>query len=155
MSQHIRISRRQVVAAGVAGTAGVFLVACSSGDSGSSGTTASDPGPIGSQSPSAQATQPGTAIIAISKVPTDGAVIQGTDGDAFVVSKTRAGDVACFSAICPHEGCLCNRVEGDQAVCPCHGSSFDVFTGEVTKGPATTGLAKVESYVEGDQVFAR
>ncbi len=41
---------------------------------------------------------------------------------------------------CTHEGCLLSEGEIDEAadtvVCPCHGSAFDVRTGEPVEGPA-------------------
>ena len=51
------------------------------------------------------------------------------------------GNFVAHSAVCPHQGCLCNAVEGKTAVCPCHGSKFNVETGAVEQGPATEGLA--------------
>ena len=50
------------------------------------------------------------------------------------------GKLTEFSAVCPHQGCTVNAVEGGQITCPCHGSAFDIATGAVTKGPATSGL---------------
>ncbi len=41
---------------------------------------------------------------------------------------------------CTHEGCLLSEGEIDEAadtvVCPCHGSAFDLRTGEPVEGPA-------------------
>ena len=94
-------------------------------------------------------------IAEVKDVPKGSGTIAGTSGDAHVVSQTNDGTVACFSAVCPHEGCLCNRVQDDKAVCPCHGSMFDVFTGEVTRGPAQSGLARVETTVSNGKVIAK
>lgn len=44
-----------------------------------------------------------------------------------------------FSSTCPHLGCRINRSEGDQLVCPCHGSRFNLH-GELLHGPATRAL---------------
>ena len=50
-----------------------------------------------------------------------------------------------FGDTCTHRGC--SLAEGDLeatiVTCPCHGSQFDVATGEVLRGPA---LAPVRSY---------
>ena len=54
-----------------------------------------------------------------------------------VVNST--GGVAVFSSKCPHLGCRINRTEGQELVCPCHGSRFNL-QGEVVQGPATRGL---------------
>lgn len=146
------ITRRAALATGVAGGAAVALAACSSGSSGSNAPTNGSSAPA---SPTGGATPSGTVITSVSEVPKDGATIAGTAGDAYVVSQTADGKVACFSAVCPHEGCLCNRVVDNKAVCPCHASAFDVFTGEVTRGPAQTGLARVETTVSGGKVIAK
>ena len=41
---------------------------------------------------------------------------------------------------CTHEGCLLSEGElddvADTVVCPCHGSAFDLRTGEPVEGPA-------------------
>jgi 3-phenylpropionate/trans-cinnamate dioxygenase ferredoxin subunit len=41
---------------------------------------------------------------------------------------------------CTHEGCLLSEGEVDESadtvVCPCHGSAFDLRTGEPVEGPA-------------------
>jgi cytochrome b6-f complex iron-sulfur subunit len=57
--------------------------------------------------------------------------------DAIVV--TEKGQVAAFSPVCPHLGCHINRVEGDELVCPCHGSRFSL-RGQLMHGPATHSL---------------
>ena len=57
-------------------------------------------------------------------------------GTAYVVAQPTAGNYVAHSAICPHQGCLCNAVQSGKAICPCHGSEFNVQTGAVEKGPA-------------------
>ena len=54
----------------------------------------------------------------------------------------RAGGVAVFSSQCPHMGCRINRTEGQELVCPCHGSRFNL-QGDVVQGPATRGLGSL------------
>lgn len=60
-------------------------------------------------------------------------------GDVIVY---RAGDGAlrAFPARCTHLGCRIDRVDGDEAVCPCHGSRFRA-DGSVAAGPASRPLA--------------
>lgn len=43
------------------------------------------------------------------------------------------------SAVCTHLGCVAERTESGDFVCPCHGSVFDA-TGKVKAGPAPKGL---------------
>ncbi|MFP5229587.1 MAG: ubiquinol-cytochrome c reductase iron-sulfur subunit [Acidobacteriota bacterium] len=48
-------------------------------------------------------------------------------------------DVAVFSSRCSHLGCRIDRTEGQELVCPCHGSRYD-RRGNVVRGPATRSL---------------
>ncbi len=132
------VSRRQVLAASavVAGAAaGTGVVsACS----------------IGNQSHAPAS--PGTVLTDVKSVPVGGAIIVNSGDTAYVVAQQSAGDIVCHSAVCPHEGCLCTEIQTGQAVCPCHGSRFDAFTGAVLRGPADKGLAPAASHVTGDQV---
>jgi nitrite reductase/ring-hydroxylating ferredoxin subunit len=43
-----------------------------------------------------------------------------------------------FGDICTHQGCSLaeGQLDGTTVTCPCHGSKFDVTTGEVIRGPA-------------------
>ncbi len=55
---------------------------------------------------------------------------------------------------CPHRKCLVDWNTGKSAfVCPCHASEFDL-EGNVTKGPANTGLPALYSVkVEGEDIM--
>jgi 3-phenylpropionate/trans-cinnamate dioxygenase ferredoxin component len=56
-----------------------------------------------------------------------------------------------FDDTCTH--LHCSLAEGDleetTAICPCHGSEFDVTSGAVLQGPARKPLATYETRVEG------
>jgi nitrite reductase/ring-hydroxylating ferredoxin subunit len=56
-----------------------------------------------------------------------------TVGDAFYA----------FGDTCTHLGCSLadGNLEGTTVTCPCHGSQFDVTTGEVVRGPAREPVA--------------
>jgi nitrite reductase/ring-hydroxylating ferredoxin subunit len=43
-----------------------------------------------------------------------------------------------FGDTCTHQGCSLagGHLEGTTVTCPCHGSRFDVTTGDVVRGPA-------------------
>jgi len=62
--------------------------------------------------------------------------------DAVVVRREAGGGLHAFSARCTHLGCRIDRVIGDQAVCPCHGSRYRA-DGTVAAGPATRPLRPV------------
>lgn len=47
--------------------------------------------------------------------------------------------VAVLSSTCTHLGCRINRTDGNELVCPCHGSRFDL-RGDAVHGPAVRGL---------------
>jgi nitrite reductase/ring-hydroxylating ferredoxin subunit len=77
---------------------------------------------------------------------------------AFDVSGTRiaianvAGAFYAFGDTCTHQGC--SLAEGDLeatiVTCPCHGSQFDVTTGEVVRGPAGEPVGSYPVRLEGD-----
>ena len=52
--------------------------------------------------------------------------------DQVVVTQPQSGQFKAFSAICTHQGCLVGQVEGGHIICPCHGSQFDITTGDPT-----------------------
>ncbi|WP_300401754.1 Rieske (2Fe-2S) protein [Nocardioides sp.] len=89
------------------------------------------------------------ALASTADIPVGGGVIF-TD-DRVVVTQPAAGDFKCFSAVCTHTGCLVAGVS-TSIVCQCHGSSFDLATGEVLGGPAGAPLPAVEFTIEKDQV---
>ncbi|HEY3712546.1 MAG TPA: Rieske (2Fe-2S) protein [Amycolatopsis sp.] len=133
-------SRRSVLTTGaaVAGAAvgTVALAACGGG----SGT-------------SAETSKPGRKVIALTEVPVGQAKSAKTpDGQDVIVAQPTAGTVACFSAVCTHQGCTVNAPSGGELHCPCHGSVFDALTGAVKKGPADKPLPKVNVKVENGQV---
>lgn len=124
--------RESLLAAGVVVAGAAGLTACGSGEA--VGAAASS---AASAAASAAASVAGDAIAAAS-VPVGGGVI--LDKLKVVVTQPTSGDFKAFSAVCPHQGCTVNAVEDGQIICPCHGSAFDIATGAVTKGPATSGL---------------
>jgi Rieske Fe-S protein len=57
-----------------------------------------------------------------------------------VVTQPSSGEFKAFSAICTHQGCIVSDVSGGTINCGCHGSQFDIATGDVRRGPATQPL---------------
>jgi Rieske Fe-S protein len=60
--------------------------------------------------------------------------------------------VVAFSAVCTHMGCTV-APQGGILKCPCHGSTYDLATGDNTGGPAPRPLAKVSVTVQGGRVI--
>jgi Rieske Fe-S protein len=133
-------SRRTVLAASAAGAGALAVAACS--PSSGSGHQATVSAPAG-----------GETLTALSAVPVGGCRgvdLPGNDGPA-IVSRPSASTVACFSAICTHQGCTVQPA-GKQLQCPCHGSVFDAFTGAVINGPAPSPLPRIAVQVQGGNV---
>jgi nitrite reductase/ring-hydroxylating ferredoxin subunit len=63
--------------------------------------------------------------------------------DTPIIVVRHGGVVYAFDAICTHRRCSLERgdVEDGLVMCPCHGAEFDLKTGAVVEGPATTPLA--------------
>lgn len=122
-------SRRAVVVGTVGGGA-VLLTGCGGGEDGSSG---------GGE---------GEVRVPVADVPEGGGVIV----DRVVVTQPTSGEYKAFDASCPHQGCAVNDVTEESIVCPCHGSTFDPASGEVTAGPAESGLPARTATVEGSEI---
>jgi Rieske Fe-S protein len=71
--------------------------------------------------------------------------------DKFIVIKSNAS-LKIFSSRCSHLGCLIKNKEGDEFVCPCHGSKYD-FDGKVLKGPAKNPLKLLRFKREKDRII--
>ncbi len=58
--------------------------------------------------------------------------------------------------ICTHMGCKISEgsLVGDRVQCPCHGSTFDVKTGAVIRGPAKNPEPSYQVKIVGDRVLA-
>jgi len=59
--------------------------------------------------------------------------------------------------VCTHQGCTLSDgdLTGERVQCPCHGSIFNVKTGEVVQGPANRSEPSYEIEVEGDGIFMK
>jgi nitrite reductase/ring-hydroxylating ferredoxin subunit len=56
---------------------------------------------------------------------------------------------------CTHMGCSLSdgTLRGERVTCACHGSTFNVVTGAVVKGPAQKSEPAYEVRIEKDQIF--
>lgn len=59
------------------------------------------------------------------------------DGKQILIVKA-AGKIFAIGNTCTHMGCKLSsgKLEGETIRCPCHGSVFNLRSGEVVKGPA-------------------
>lgn len=57
--------------------------------------------------------------------------------------------------VCTHMSCTLSDggLDGEIVTCPCHGSKFDVKTGEVVGGPAAKPEPSYQVMVERDQIM--
>lgn len=156
-----RLGRRSLLRGMAVGGVGVSaLAACGSDDDGDE---------TGSGSYSGQASEPtdggggdggggggGTPLGPTSEVPVGGGAFF-QDGE-IVVTQPTAGEFVGFSAVCKHQGCLLDEVSDGSINCPCHGSRYDIETGEPVEGPSgadpstITALDPAEVTVKGQQI---
>jgi nitrite reductase/ring-hydroxylating ferredoxin subunit len=93
------------------------------------------------------------------KVGPEGEVAEGEmnsfgAGDQMVAIANVDGDLHAFDDVCTHQGCSLaeGELDGTTVECPCHGSQFDVTTGEVIGGPATESVDVFQLRVESGEV---
>lgn len=142
------LTRRNVLAAGALGVAGVAVAGCSSGDE----PNATETTAAGEQPTQAAPAASGEALIAADEVPLEGGVIIESGQTKVVVTQPQPDEFVGLSAVCPHQGCLVNQVSDQAIVCPCHGSKFAITDGAVIQGPATSGLPAVPVKLDGGQI---
>src|SRR5918999_5338286 len=84
----------------------------------------------------------------------DGEMSSFGAGDRMVAIVNIEGDLHAFDDVCTHQGCSLAEGELDGTIveCPCHGSQFDVTTGEAVGGPATEPVDVFQLRVDGGQV---
>ena len=77
-------------------------------------------------------------------------------GRAVCLGRTADGWVA-FDDTCTHEECPLSdgELDGDVVVCPCHGSEFDIRTGDVLTPPALEPLPIYEAREENGALLVR
>jgi len=109
-----------------------------------------DPTTEPAEPPSGSGNGGGTVIGSASAV----AVGSGTifAKNSIVVTQPTRGEFRAFTTTCTHQGCPVDQVDGDQIVCPCHGSRYSVTNGSVVAGPAPAPLAERSVDVEDGRI---
>jgi nitrite reductase/ring-hydroxylating ferredoxin subunit len=80
-----------------------------------------------------------------------------SDGERVIGIARWEGQVYAFDDTCTHEECSLTEgtLDGDQVVCQCHGSVFDITTGQVLLPPATEPLRVYAVRVDGGEIRIR
>ena len=76
-------------------------------------------------------------------------------GDQLVAVSRVNGELLAFGDICTHRQCNLSsggEIEGTVIECECHGSRFDMKTGEVVDGPATDPILMFQVRDEGGEL---
>lgn len=65
------------------------------------------------------------------------------------------GNYYAIGDVCTHRGCQLSKgkLEAETVICPCHGSVFDLKTGNFLKGPTKKAELKYELKVQGDDIM--
>ena len=130
--------RTVLTAVGLGGVGAVALGACgSTGDAADAASSASD-----------AATSAVKEAISAASIPVGGGKVLGDQ--KVVVTQPTSGDFKAFSAVCTHQACVVADVSDGTINCACHGSKFDIATGAVKQGPATSPLPEKKVSVDGD-----
>ena len=65
------------------------------------------------------------------------------------------GNYYAIGDVCMHRGCQLSKGElkGETVICPCHGSIYDLKTGNFLKGPTKKGEPKYDLKIEGNDIM--
>ncbi|WP_030769468.1 MULTISPECIES: Rieske (2Fe-2S) protein [unclassified Streptomyces] len=152
MSDLTHTARRTVLTIGAAALAGGAITACGGGSAEKASPGEPNDPAVEPAAPAAPATpEAGTADKALTKkadVPVGGGKV--FKEEKVVVTQPKAGTFKCFTAVCPHQGCLVSKVADGSIDCVCHNSKFAVADGAKISGPAPKGLAEKKIKVAAD-----
>ena len=146
------LTRRTVVASGIAATGAVTLAACAA---------EVEPEPVGTTPPSATVDEAPAELAGEVLLGTTAEVMVGS-GTKFMVDESltilvtqpKEGVFRAFSAKCTHAGCIVTGIRDDEIACGCHGTRFNPDNGEPVAGPATSPLGKIQLEVRGSDLYA-
>ena len=65
------------------------------------------------------------------------------------------GNYYALSNVCMHRGCQLSKgkLQGETVVCPCHGSTYELKTGNFVKGPTKKPQPVYELKVENNDIM--
>ncbi|WP_083283020.1 Rieske (2Fe-2S) protein [Humibacillus sp. DSM 29435] len=142
----------KAVGLGVGVVAGAGVLAACSSPPVQPDTSAQSATPLSTSAGVTPSETPSTGSAAAGGTPTSQVPVGG--GTIFAATKTvvtqpQAGTFRAFDSTCPHQGCAVATVADGKINCPCHGSEFDINTGDRVAGPAPTGLTAKTITVTG------
>jgi nitrite reductase/ring-hydroxylating ferredoxin subunit len=84
-----------------------------------------------------------------------GEMIEASAGGKEICVANMGGKYYAIDNRCTHMGCLLSggTLSEGNVTCPCHGSVFNVLTGDVVKGPAKKSEPAYGLRIEEDQVL--
>ena len=146
------LTRRTVVASGIAATGAVTLAACAA---------EVEPEPVETTPPSATVDEAPAELVGEVLLGTTEEVMVGS-GTKFMVDESLTilvtqpteGVFRAFSAKCTHAGCIVTGIRDDEIACGCHGARFNPDNGEPVAGPAKSPLGKIQLEVRGSDLYA-
>ena len=147
------LDRRGLLKAACIGCAALGLTACGGSSApapaaaGSPSTAPSTSG--GGASPSAAGN---AVIVKLADIPVGGSIsATAPSGPKILLARPTATTVVAFSSVCTHQQCTV-LPDGKRFACPCHGSTYDAFTGMNTGGPAPSPLHPFAVKISGTDV---
>ena len=65
------------------------------------------------------------------------------------------GSYYAIGDVCMHRGCQLSdgTLEGETVICPCHGSTYDLKTGDFLRGPTKKGEPRYELKIENNDIM--
>jgi Rieske Fe-S protein len=146
------LDRRTVLASvGIGGVGALVLTGCGAAEDAADGAAGSASDAAGSATD--KATDAVKDAISAASIPVGGGKVLADQ--KIVVTQPTAGEFKAFSAVCTHQACVVTGVADGTINCSCHGSKFDVATGAVKQGPATSPLPEKSVTVDGDGLTVR
>ena len=93
-------------------------------------------------------------VAKVSELPPGSATRAVVDGQELLVCNV-AGTIYCIEDVCTHDGGALDQgqLEDKCIVCPRHGATFDVTTGQALTLPAVIPLMTFDVRIDGDDVY--
>lgn len=96
-------------------------------------------------------------VTKISDIPNGQMRMFEVNGKSITIANV-GGEFYAFNDICTHAQCNLSdggTLEGKIIECPCHGSKFDIKTGEAKALPATEPIKTYKVKVEGENILVQ